>query len=46
MTSELMGPRLKHTLNVVERQNEVKAKLKRTLRRLDEGNNLIIKHSM
>lgn len=39
MTSELMGPKLMHTLNVVERQNDVKAKLKRTLRRLDEGNN-------
>ena len=33
-----MGPRLKHSLGVVEKQNEVKAKLKRTFYKFDEGN--------
>jgi hypothetical protein len=33
-----MGPKLRHTLSVVERQNELKTKAKRTLQRLDEGN--------
>lgn len=32
-----MGPRLKYSLNIVERQNETKAKLKRTFYKLDEG---------
>jgi uncharacterized protein YegL len=32
-----MGPRLRHTLSVVERQNELKTKAKRTMQRLDEG---------
>lgn len=32
-----MGPRLKHSLSIVERQNEIKAKLKKTFTKLDEG---------
>ena len=32
-----MGPKLRHTLSVVERQNELKTKAKRTMQRLDEG---------
>ncbi len=32
-----LGPKLRHTLTVVERQNELKTKAKRTLQKLDEG---------
>lgn len=37
-----MGPRLKHSLNIVERQNEIKAKLKKTFIKLDEGKNVSV----
>lgn len=33
-----MGPRLKQSLSVIEKQNELKHKLKRTLQKLDDGN--------
>ena len=32
-----MGPKLRHTLGMVEKQNEIKAKLKRTFTKIDEG---------
>jgi hypothetical protein len=37
VSSPVMGPRLQHSLGVVEKQNEIKLKLKRTLTKLDEG---------
>ena len=33
----LMGPRLKQSLSSIEKQNELKHKLKRTLQKLDDG---------
>ena len=32
-----MGPKLRHTLGMVEKQNEIKAKLKRIFTKIDEG---------
>jgi hypothetical protein len=32
-----MGPKLRHTLGAVEKQNEIKTKAKRAMQKLDEG---------
>ena len=36
-----MGPRLKQSLHSIEKQNELKHKLKRTLQKLDDGTGII-----
>lgn len=37
MDNDGLAPKLKQTLTLIERQNDIKAKLKRTFTKLDEG---------